>query len=80
MPKTEVLELGLDFAGHVQTEQVLAENFKIIDAAFADLEASEPEDPTTPLPAITTADIGKVLGVVDDGEGNPALGWVVPGA
>lgn len=32
-----------------------------------------------PVPPYTAADIGKVLGVVDDGNGNPVLAWVEGG-
>lgn len=32
------------------------------------------------LPVYTAAEIGKVLGVVDDGSGNPVLDWVDGGA
>lgn len=33
MNKTEKLDLGLDFVGHVATNQLLVENFKKLDAA-----------------------------------------------
>lgn len=65
---------SLNFLGHVQTEQEVARNFEELDAKLGPTS----EDPTIIIvaPTPTTDDIGKVLGVVDDGEGNPVIGWV----
>ena len=62
--KTTNHELPLDTAG--------LETFRqSYEAAMAILDGK-----VTVIPAFVAGDIGKVLGVVDDGEGNPILGWV----
>lgn len=47
----------------------------------ADVVTAERQGPAGPnlLPAYTADDIGKVLGVIDDGDGNPILAWVEAG-
>lgn len=69
----------IDFLGHVQTEQLLVENFTKLDAILGPVEGGETPDPVNlvVLPAaLTVDDIGKVIGVVDDGDGNPVFGLV----
>lgn len=36
--------------------------------------------PISPVPPYTPAEIGKILGVADDGSGGAVLRWVVSGA
>lgn len=76
MKRTTNGHFNILFMGHIPTEQALIENFAKLDAA---LGASELDPETTTIIAAPTpvaGDIGKVLGVVDDGEGNPVIGWV----
>lgn len=67
---------SIDFLGHVQTEQELAKNFEALDAQLGPVADPEAATIIIVAPAPEAADIGKVLGLVDDGQGNPVVGWV----
>lgn len=66
--KTPNLGLPLDTMGHIPLQRTVEDGFKTLDEKF----------PGGGIPAFAVGDIGKVLGIVDDGDGNPILGWVTP--
>jgi hypothetical protein len=59
--QTAILGLPLQLAGYEALRRTIEKAFGIIDVQAA--------------PPYTAAEIGKVLKVVDDGNGNPVLSW-----
>lgn len=70
MKTTTNLGLPLSPVGPIETQQAFDKAMNTIDEAIGD------PDSYIKVPAPTSDDIGKVLGVEDDGDGNPVVAWV----